>query len=68
MTQASKGRGQRRQRMNDEDFEKEFAGCDPEFAEAAIGLIKAGLVVDSGQRRNGQIVWMTAVPPKGRQN
>jgi hypothetical protein len=54
--------------MNDEDLEKEFVGCDPEIAEAVLELIKAGLVVDSGQRRNGQIVWMTAAPPKDRQN
>ena len=46
--------------MTDEDLKKEFAGCDPEIAEAVLELIKMGLVVDSGRRRNGKILWVAA--------
>lgn len=34
---------------------------DPDLAEALMNLIDAGKIVDSGQRRHGQIVWV-AVP------
>ena len=37
------------------------ADIDPEVAQALIDLIEMGLVVDSGLRRNGRIVWC-AVP------
>ena len=46
--------------MNDGDLEQEFAGLDPEIAEAILELIKRGLVVDSGRRRNGKILWVAA--------
>ena len=36
---------------------------DEELMIALAGLIKKGLIVDSGKRRDGQIVWV-AVPEK----
>jgi hypothetical protein len=37
------------------------ADVDPDVAEAMVELIENGLIVDSGKRRNGRIVWV-AVP------
>jgi hypothetical protein len=36
-----------------------------ELAQAILSLLEKGLIVDSGERRNGQIVWVAA-PTKQR--
>jgi hypothetical protein len=33
---------------------------DPDLRDALISLIRDGLVVDSGRRRNGRIVWVAS--------
>ena len=39
---------------------------DPELAQALADLIAKGLIVDSGKRRNGRIVWVALPPAKER--
>ena len=44
-----------------------YEGITLEQMRAALNSLKEkGLIVDSGRRRNGQIVW-EAVPPKDKQ-
>jgi hypothetical protein len=42
----------------------ELGADDPMRRQAMINLLLKGFIADSGQRRNGQIVWVTT--PEGR--